>query len=149
MTTELKKIKEELKGFSQVELPYDIKINTPVKYLCIKDNQEKFYIGGKFVRFGNDCLVLSNGSNNWSVNKYIKEKYLQSDIEGQKKIITPDEKLEKLLKTLSPENADKGQLNFFNIQKFLSPHFLKQVNTENTENTAKNSSSKTKSVSSK
>tara|TARA_B100000780_G_scaffold185507_1_gene130282 strand:- start:461 stop:838 length:378 start_codon:yes stop_codon:yes gene_type:complete len=74
MTTELKKIKEELKGFSQVELPYDIKINTPVKYLCIKDNQEKFYIGGKFVRFGNDCLVLSNGSNNWSVNKYIKEK---------------------------------------------------------------------------
>ena len=29
MTTDIKKIKEELKGFSQVELPYDIK-----KYSC-------------------------------------------------------------------------------------------------------------------
>ena len=74
MTTDIKKIKEELKGFSQVELPYDIQKNTPIKYLCIKDNQEKFYTGGKFVRFGNNCLVLSNGSSNWSVNKYIKDK---------------------------------------------------------------------------
>ena len=53
---------------------YDITKNTPVKYLCIKDNQEFFYTGGKFVRFGNDCLILNNGSNNWSVKKYIKDK---------------------------------------------------------------------------
>ena len=74
MTTDLNIIKKELKGFSQIEFPYNITKNTPVKYLCIKDNQEFFYIGGKFVRFGNDCLILNNGSNNWSIKKYIKDK---------------------------------------------------------------------------
>ena len=74
MTTDINTIKKELKGFSQIEFPYDIIKNTPVKYLCIKDNQEYFYTGGKFVRFGNDCLILNNGSNNWSVKKYIKDK---------------------------------------------------------------------------
>ena len=70
MTTDLNTIKKELKGFSQIQFPQDIIKNTPVKYLCIKDNQEYFYTGGKFVRFGNDCLILNNGSNNWSVKKY-------------------------------------------------------------------------------
>ena len=44
------------------------------KYLTIKDNQEYLYKGGKFSRFGNDCLILTNGSNNWSVKKYVKDK---------------------------------------------------------------------------
>ena len=74
MTTDLNTIKKELKGFSQIEFPYNITKNTPVKYLCIKDNQEYFYTGGKFVRFGNDCLILTNGSSNWSVKKYVKDK---------------------------------------------------------------------------
>lgn len=74
MTTDLNVIKNELKGFSQIEFPYDIQYNTPVKYLTIKDNQEFFYKGGKFCRFGNDCVVLCNGSNNWSVKKYLKDK---------------------------------------------------------------------------
>ena len=74
MTTDLKKIKQELKDFAQVEFPYDIKKNTPVKYLCIKDQNEFFYTGGKFVRYGNDCLILNNGATNWSVKKYIKDK---------------------------------------------------------------------------
>ena len=44
MTTDLNTIKLELKGFSQIELPYDLQKNTPVKYLTIKDNQEYFYM---------------------------------------------------------------------------------------------------------
>ena len=74
MTTDLNTIKSELKGFSQIEFPYDLQINTPIKYLTIKDNQEYFYKGGKFKRFGNETLILTNGSNNWSVKKYIKDK---------------------------------------------------------------------------
>ena len=59
------------------------------------------------------------------INIYIKENNLQSELEGNKSIITLDEKLEKLLQTKSPENTSKGPLTFFNIQKFLSPHFTK------------------------
>ena len=74
MTTDINTIRKSLKGFAQIEFPYDIKKNTPVKYLTIKENTEFFYEGGKFVRFGNDTLVLCNGSNEWSVKKYIKDK---------------------------------------------------------------------------
>ena len=67
------------------------------------------------------------------INIYIKENNLQSELEGNKSIITPDEKLEKLLQTKSPENASKGPLTFFNIQKFLSPHFTRPEKPEQPE----------------
>ena len=71
MTTDLNVIKQELKDFHKLNLMiYNI---MHVKYLTIKDNQEYFYKGGKF-EFGNDCVVLCNGSNNWSVKKYLKDK---------------------------------------------------------------------------
>ena len=68
MTTDLNTIKSELKGFSQIELPYDLQKNTPVKYLTIKDNQEYFYTGGKFLRFGGQ-------SGNDFIRAFKKESY--------------------------------------------------------------------------
>ena len=58
MITDIKIIKKELKNFSQIEFPYDIKRNCHVKYLTLKGNQEYFYTGGKFIRFGNECLIF-------------------------------------------------------------------------------------------
>ena len=74
MITDINKIKEELKGFSQIEFPYNINKGCLVKYLTIKDNNEFFYLGGNFLRFGNDQLVLTNSNQTWSVPKYIKDK---------------------------------------------------------------------------
>ena len=88
MITDLKKIKEELKGFSQVEFPYNINKNCIVKYLTIKDNNEFFYLGGKFLRFGNDSVILSKGSNTWAIPKYIKDK--EGNILYRSKFFIPD-----------------------------------------------------------
>ena len=74
MITDIKIIKKELENFSQIEFPYDIKRNCHVKYLTLKDNQEYFYTGGKFIRFGNECLILENSNKTWSVPKYRKDK---------------------------------------------------------------------------
>jgi predicted P-loop ATPase/GTPase len=74
MITDIKTIKNELKKFSQVEFPYDIKKGCPVKYLTLKGNNESFYLGGKFVKYGNETLVLTNSSKVWSVPKYFKNK---------------------------------------------------------------------------
>ena len=49
---------------------------------------------------------------------YIKEKNLQS--EENKKIITPDESLRSLL------SCGDDEVNYFNLQKYMNKHFLKE-----------------------
>ena len=74
MITDINRIKEELKGFSQIKFPYNINKGCLVKYLTIKDNNEFFYLGGTFLRYGNDSLILTNSNQTWAVKKYIKDK---------------------------------------------------------------------------
>ena len=74
MITDINRIKEELKGFSQIEFPYNINKGCLVKYLTIKDNNEFFYLGGNFIRFGNDSIILTKANQTWSIPKYIKDK---------------------------------------------------------------------------
>tara|TARA_Y100000389_G_scaffold41581_1_gene36283 strand:+ start:2979 stop:3629 length:651 start_codon:yes stop_codon:yes gene_type:complete len=54
------------------------------------------------------------------INKYIREHSLQNKSNGR--IINPDEKLLKLLKV-----EDNVELTYFNLQKYMGPHFPKQV----------------------
>jgi len=89
MITDIHTIKKELKGFSQIELPYDIKHMCPIKYLTIKDNKEAFYTGGNFVRFGNECIILTKSNKNWSVKNFIKDK--NGNILYSSKYFIPDD----------------------------------------------------------
>ena len=57
------------------------------------------------------------------INAYIREHKLQDKDNGRK--INPDAKLLKLLK------LKKGdELTYFNLQKYMSPHFAKAVKAE-------------------
>jgi len=58
MITDIDTIKKELENFSQIEFPYDIKIDCHVKYLTIKDKQEYFYKGGKYVGMTDNMIIL-------------------------------------------------------------------------------------------
>ena len=52
------------------------------------------------------------------INKYIREHSLQDKENGRK--INPDKQLKKLLKI-----SNKDELTYFNLQKYMSPHFAK------------------------
>ena len=52
------------------------------------------------------------------INKYIRENKLQDKDNGRK--INPDKNLKKLLKL-----SGKDELTYFNLQKYMSPHFAK------------------------
>jgi chromatin remodeling complex protein RSC6 len=54
------------------------------------------------------------------INKYIREHQLQDPSNGR--IIKPDASLRKLLNV-----KPKDELTYFNLQKFMSPHFVKSV----------------------
>ena len=72
MTTDIEKIKYELTDFYEVKLPYKFIKNQQIKYITLKNNSEKFYTGGKFIRMGNECIVLSNGGKDWSFKTKIR-----------------------------------------------------------------------------
>ena len=72
MIKDINKIRKELQGFDEVELPFDFKINTKIKYITIKNDEEMFFTGGNYVRMGNNSILLSNGGPEWSVPIEIK-----------------------------------------------------------------------------
>ena len=72
MINDINKIQYELIGFSEIKLPYKFKKNDKIKYITLKNNSESFYIGGSFVRFGNECIVLTNGTKQWSFKTIIR-----------------------------------------------------------------------------
>jgi upstream activation factor subunit UAF30 len=58
------------------------------------------------------------------INTYIRAHKLQDSTNGRK--INPDKKLAALLKLKTTD-----ELTYFNLQKYMSPHFAKAVKTEN------------------
>ena len=61
------------------------------------------------------------------INYYIRDNKLQDQQNGR--IINPDSKLRALLKI-----GENDELTYFNIQKYMSPHFIKDGNVENAVN---------------
>jgi chromatin remodeling complex protein RSC6 len=61
------------------------------------------------------------------INSYIRVNNLQDPQNGR--IINPDSKLRDLLKL-----GENDELTYFNLQKYMSPHFIKDYNVENVVN---------------
>lgn len=81
--------------------------------LLVSDDLAKFFgkdAGAKFSR-----VEVTQG-----VNSYIREHNLKDPTNGRK--INPDAKLKKLLNVQTGE-----ELTFFNLQRYLKPHFLESI----------------------
>jgi len=74
MIKDIKQIKEHLKEHSEIELPYPFKKDVHIKYITIKDNEEYFYPGGKYVKVMDNKILLCNNGRSWSVPISIKNK---------------------------------------------------------------------------
>ena len=73
MIKDINTIREELNGYDEVEMPFDFKIGTRIKYITAKDNVESFFTGGKFVRMANERIVLTNGGPDWRVPTVLRD----------------------------------------------------------------------------
>ena len=71
-TTDIDKIKKELKNCVEVKLPYVFQKKDKIKYITLLDSNEVFNKGGEFVKYGNERIVLSNGASEWSFKTKIR-----------------------------------------------------------------------------
>jgi len=74
MIKDINEIKKQLKNCLEIELPYPFEYDVHIKYITVKDEEETFYTGGKFIRLLNDKIVLSNAGKSWTVPINIKNK---------------------------------------------------------------------------
>ena len=126
MITDIKVIKESLVDHVEVELPYPFKENTMIKYISLKDGEQFFSNGGRYVRMLDKKILLQNTGRAWAVPTEIcnkqgdiiyesrffvhkdfekeenrKEKELESVIKSQQGVI---KKLSQQVKMKSEEN---------------------------------------------
>ena len=73
MLKDINKIRKELEGYDEVELPFDFTKDTHIKYITLVDDEEAFFTGGKYVRLGMERIFLSNGGPTWSVPTKIRD----------------------------------------------------------------------------
>tara|TARA_Y100001958_G_scaffold151290_1_gene136058 strand:- start:1615 stop:2064 length:450 start_codon:yes stop_codon:yes gene_type:complete len=73
MIQDIDKIKKEIKNHIEIDILFPLKPGTNVKYITLKDNEESFYIGGLFVRKGNEKIFLSQSGKTWAVPTKIRD----------------------------------------------------------------------------
>ena len=73
MLKDINKIRKELEGYDEVELPFDFPLETHIKYITLVDNEESFFTGGKYVKLGMDRIYLSTGGPSWSIPIKIRD----------------------------------------------------------------------------
>ena len=67
MIKDIKVIKQLLEDHVEVELPYPFKEGIEIKYITMKDDEQYFSTGGRYIRMLNKKILLQNSGKSWSV----------------------------------------------------------------------------------
>ena len=68
-------IRKKLKDYVEINDVFDLKYMSCVKYITLKDGEEKFYEGGKYLCMGNNKIRIQRGPISW----YIPIEYRNKD----------------------------------------------------------------------
>jgi len=74
MITDMTVIKKHLIDHVEIELPYPLEKDIMIKYITMKDGEQSFYTGGRFINMLNEKIILSNAGRSWTVPTVIKDK---------------------------------------------------------------------------
>ena len=108
MIKDIKVIKQLLEGHVEVELPYPFKEGVEIKYMTMKDGEQYFSTGGRYVRMLNKKILLQNSGKSWSVPTDICNK--QGDIVYKSRFfVHKDFEKEKNSKVSELESVIKSQ----------------------------------------
>lgn len=130
MIKDIKQIKEHLKGYAEIEFPFPFKKDVHIKYITLKDNEESFYIGGKYVKMLDNKILLCNNGRSWAVPISLKNKegdiiyktrfFIHKDFNKEKEstdvlelksiINTQQEIIDKMAKSLKIKSQENEQM---------------------------------------
>ena len=74
MIKDIKVIKKLLEDHVEVEIPYPFKEGVEIKYMTMKDGEQFFSTGGRFVRMLDRKILLQNSGKSWTVSVDICDK---------------------------------------------------------------------------
>jgi len=74
MIKDIEIIKQHLEKCVEIEMPYPLEENMIIKYITLKEGEESFYTGGRYIRMLNERILLSNTGRSWSVPTIIRDK---------------------------------------------------------------------------
>jgi hypothetical protein len=63
-------MQKKLLKYTRVDDIEDVRINTHVRYVTLKNSQQRFCLGGLLKKIHNKYVILSNGTLSWSVQRY-------------------------------------------------------------------------------
>ena len=73
MIQDIKKIKEEIENHIEIDILFKLLPGTIIKYITLKDNEESFYLGGEYIRKGNEKIFLKQSGKTWAVPTKIRD----------------------------------------------------------------------------
>ena len=56
MIKDIKIIKQHLEKCVEIEMPYPLEENMIIKYITLKEGEESFYTGGRYIRMLNERI---------------------------------------------------------------------------------------------
>ena len=105
--TNISTIQKELRGYEQVDMPYTFTPKTKIKYITLEEstNSEGFFVGGGYLRMGNERVVLQNGPLIWSVPVRVRDD--NNDIIYESKFFVPKDDTVDIEKTKDVKELEK------------------------------------------
>tara|TARA_B110000914_G_C15300684_1_gene370928 strand:- start:117 stop:578 length:462 start_codon:yes stop_codon:yes gene_type:complete len=73
MIQDIKKIKEEIENHIEIDILFKLLPGTIIKYITLKDNEESFYLGGEYIKKGNEKIFLRQSGKTWAVPTKIRD----------------------------------------------------------------------------
>ena len=115
MIKDLSIIRKELENHVEVQLPYEFPKDCHIKYITLKNDEESFYKGGKFLNRGNDSLILTNNIKTWSVPTCFRNK--DGSINYESRFFIPEKEEEKEIDKETKELHDTIEFQQSVIEK--------------------------------
>ena len=105
--TNISTIQKELRGYEQVDMPYTFTPKTKIKYITLEEstNSEGFFVGGGYLRMGNERVILQNGPSIWSVPVRVRDD--NNDIIYESKFFVPKDDTVDIEKTKDVKELEK------------------------------------------
>ena len=129
MIQDIENIKKEIKDHIEIDITFPILPGTIIKYITLNnDDEESFYLGGEYVRKGNEKIFIRQANKTWAVQSNIRDNqnYIiytsrffihKNNLEPKK--INEDKEYEKIIKK-QQKVIDKLSNQVINYQKIIN-----------------------------